>query len=311
MDEAITFYQALGFERTYRQLKPNPYAVVKREDLRVHLCGIDGFDPEQSYGSVIVVVPDPDALYRAFAAGLRAAYGKLPVKGIPRITRPRKRYGTVYGFSVVDVGGNWLRVSRAGEAEADDAEVGEKADGLAGIVLVAARLGDAHGDDAKALKILESGMGRFSDAPALDRARALLYRAELAVRVGDEELAHSSLAAVRSLELSGEERAAIAAELAQASELVKEGQRIEATGEAIDDSLSTAETTTGNGRTVEAIPRDLVREELSRAQRPAAGRPLPAGLTGGHGRRAGAAERRHLPVAKRGTFGNILSMTTR
>ena len=217
LDAAIAFYLALGFERSYRQLKPNPYAVVKREDFHVHLFGIDGFDPEQSYGSVIVEVPDADALYQSFAAGLRAAYGKLPVKGIPRITRPRKRFGTVYGFSVVDVGGNWLRVSSRG---ADEAEEGKKQEGLAGIVQVAARLGDAHGDHAAALKTLESGLGRFPEAPAVERAQALLYRTELAVRLGDAALARASLAAVRSLALSSEQQAAIAGELAHAQELV-------------------------------------------------------------------------------------------
>lgn len=37
---------------------------------------------------------------------VKGAYRKLPVAGIPRILRPRKRYGTVRGFSVVDPGGN-------------------------------------------------------------------------------------------------------------------------------------------------------------------------------------------------------------
>ena len=218
LDGAIAFYQSLGFRRTYRQLKPNPYAVVVREDFQVHLFGMDGFDPDQSYGSVIVVVPDPDALYQAFAAGLRAAYGKLPVKGTPRITRPRKRYGTVYGFSVVDVGGNWLRVSKAGDAEEDVT----RERGLPGIVDVAARLGDSHGDAAKALRTLEDGLRKFADAPVLERARALLYRADLAVRVGDLELARASVAAVRSLELSSDDQAEIAAELAHALELIGE-----------------------------------------------------------------------------------------
>lgn len=44
---------------------------------------MDGFDPANSYGSVIVAVPDPDSLYQGFAAGLRKTYGKLPVAGIP------------------------------------------------------------------------------------------------------------------------------------------------------------------------------------------------------------------------------------
>ena len=81
IDHAIDFYTALGFERTYRQLRPNPCAVVAREDIHIHLFGMAAFNPADSYGSVIVVVPDPDALYHAFAAGLRAAYGTLPVAG--------------------------------------------------------------------------------------------------------------------------------------------------------------------------------------------------------------------------------------
>jgi catechol 2,3-dioxygenase-like lactoylglutathione lyase family enzyme len=32
IDRAIAFYAALGFQRTYRQKKPNPYAVVKLEE---------------------------------------------------------------------------------------------------------------------------------------------------------------------------------------------------------------------------------------------------------------------------------------
>ena len=43
---------------------------------------------------------------------LRAAFGKLPVAGIPR-----KRYGMVRGFSVVDPGGNWLRIYKLGDTE--------------------------------------------------------------------------------------------------------------------------------------------------------------------------------------------------
>jgi hypothetical protein len=217
IDAAVTFYDALGFVRTYRQLKPNPYAVVQREDFCIHLFGMPGFVPEDSYGSVIVVVQDPDALYQAFASGLRAAYGKLPIKGLPRITRPRKKYGTVSGFSVVDVGGNWLRVSKAGDQEP---ELDEKTPGLAGAVELAARLADAHGDPALALETLERGMRKHASAPLVDRARALLFRAELALRTDDRTLATSSVAAVRALALSDDERAAIADELAHVTELL-------------------------------------------------------------------------------------------
>jgi catechol 2,3-dioxygenase-like lactoylglutathione lyase family enzyme len=222
IDESIGFYESLGFTRTYRQVRPNPYAVVAREDFQVHLFGIEGFNPADSYGSVIVAVPDPDSLYRDFAAGLRNSFGKLPVAGIPRITRPRKKYGTVRGFSVVDPGGNWLRISKLGDTEAEDSA--EKAEGLAQIVYVAARLGDAHGDEALALKTLESGLTRFGDAATtIELARAYLYRAELAVRTEDHDLARSSLANAAALDLTEGDAAVLDAEFEHVAEVVNQG----------------------------------------------------------------------------------------
>jgi catechol 2,3-dioxygenase-like lactoylglutathione lyase family enzyme len=220
IDESIAFYETLGFKKTYRQVRPNPYAVVALEDIQIHLFGMDGFNPEDSYGTVIIAVPDPDGLYRDFATGLRKKYGKLPVAGIPRILRPRKKYGTVRGFTVVDPGGNWLRVYKLGDTEQEDSA--EKAQGLTQIIYVAARLGDAHGDEALALKTLENGLARFPEAGAMERAKAHLYRAELAVRTGDHALAQSSLATARSLALTDEEKNALADEFAHVTELLKQ-----------------------------------------------------------------------------------------
>ena len=49
LDESISFYETLGFKRTYRQVRPNPSAVVALEDIHIHLAGIDGFNPADSY----------------------------------------------------------------------------------------------------------------------------------------------------------------------------------------------------------------------------------------------------------------------
>ena len=216
LDDSISFYEALGFNRTYRQQRPNPYAVVELGEIRIHLFGLDDFDPETSYGSVIIAVSDPDTLYEDFAAGLRERFGKLPASGIPRILRPRKRHGTVRGFSVVDPGGNWLRVSKLG----DDEETRDTTTGLARVIENAARLGDAKGDDEEAIRLLENGLERFSDAPQIERARALLYLAELNTRVGDQPAALASLTAASSIDLSDEDRESIKAEAEHAREIV-------------------------------------------------------------------------------------------
>lgn len=220
LDEMIPFYEALGFEQTYRQRRPNPYAVVVRDDIQIHLFGLDDFDPETSTGNVIVAVPDPDALYQAFAAGLRERYGTLPSAGAPRILRPRKKLGTVRGFSVVDPGGNWLRITRLGDTEEDAKS--EKTTGLARQVDHAARLGDAKGDHPAAVAILDSALERFADAPAVDRVRALLYKSELAVRMDDSEMAAAAFEQARSVTLTDEEQASLQGEMAHVDELVSD-----------------------------------------------------------------------------------------
>lgn len=222
LDETIPFYEALGFKRTYRQDRPNPAAVVELDDIGIHLFGMDGFVPANSYGSVLIQVSDPDALYQSFAEGLRKAYGKLPVAGIPRILRPRKRQGSVYGFTVVDPGGNWLRISKLPSADdrtTDDAE-DQPSKGLALVIKTAARQGDSHGDEAAAIQILTRGLARHADAPAVERVRALLYLAELAARTGDEAVARASLTSAMEVTLDPADRALLAEDLAQATQVV-------------------------------------------------------------------------------------------
>jgi hypothetical protein len=73
LDDLLVFYEALGFEFTYRQARPNQYAAVRLSDIELQFCEPEEFDPEQSYSSVIVVVPDAEELYGAFAEVTHAA----------------------------------------------------------------------------------------------------------------------------------------------------------------------------------------------------------------------------------------------
>jgi hypothetical protein len=202
---------------TYRQERPNPYAAVRRGGIELHFFAVPEFDPAESMGSVVVLVPDTGALHTAFAAGLRAAFGKVLVSGIPRMTRPRRMQGTAGGFSVVDPGGNWLRISRH---SADEPAASEGR--LARVVAAAARQADSHGDEAAGIRVLETGLLRHADAPPAQRLPALVYLAELRLRTGAREVAARLLAEVDALELSVTDRETLATDLATASELSAE-----------------------------------------------------------------------------------------
>ncbi|MFI6869397.1 bleomycin resistance protein [Nocardia sp. NPDC050406] len=216
LDDILPFYSALGFEQTYRQDRPNPYAALRRGGIELHFGGIPGFDPAESLGSVILAVPDTRALYESFAAGLRADFGKVPVSGIPRMTRPRKKQGMQTGFTVVDPGGNWIRITHKGDP-GDDPKAKESR--LTRAVKAASRQADSHGDVNAGILVLENGLTRHADAPASERLPALVYLAELRIRTGDRDRAAALLAEVAALDLSDADRAAVADDLAVAAEL--------------------------------------------------------------------------------------------
>ncbi|SEF37240.1 hypothetical protein SAMN05421837_11368 [Amycolatopsis pretoriensis] len=175
IDEIASFYEMLGFEITYRQTRPNPHVALRREDLNLHFFGMDGYDPAQSYSTCLVIVADTGALFEAFAAGMRSVHGKLLVSGIPRMTRPRLRNDRYTGFTVVDPGGNWIRIHQAGEAP-------EARTKLAKAMENAARQADARGDERQGLKILEGALKRATgDEPEFQAARE--YRDELVERI--------------------------------------------------------------------------------------------------------------------------------
>ncbi|MFD4674469.1 hypothetical protein ACFWNN_32435 [Lentzea sp. NPDC058450] len=174
IDEMASFYEMLGFSITYRQMKPNPYVALRREDCNLHFYGMPGHVPENSHSTCVVIVEDTGSLYEAFAAGMRAVHKKVLIAGIPRMTRPRLRNDRYTGFVVVDPGGNWVRFSKA-------AQEPEAKTPLARAMENAARQADARGDERQALKILEGALKK-ADASE-DRAEAEAFRDELIERI--------------------------------------------------------------------------------------------------------------------------------
>ena len=152
IDEAIAFYEALGFTRTSRQVRPNPHAVVERGELAVHLFGMDGFDPADSYGE----------------RDHHRARSRRPVRGLRRrpaggVRAPPGRWDPADGPAAQALG-HRVRLQRRRRRRQLAADLEDRrprgcaltppSPASAGSIEVAARLADAKGDDAQALKTL-------------------------------------------------------------------------------------------------------------------------------------------------------------
>ncbi len=189
------FWTALGLTVTYRQLRPNPFLALERGGIALQYYGLEGLEPDANHSTCGVVVDDTEPLYSRFATGLTASHGRVPLRGLPRITRPRRRAnnGGLSGFSVVDPDGNWIRVSRRpARAEEKPRAVDDRTDWvstgggpLARAVENAVVMADSHGVEQQAHRLLRGAVMRHPDAPIVERAAAWAYLAELCIRVGD------------------------------------------------------------------------------------------------------------------------------
>lgn len=182
IDEIEPFFTALGFRTTYRQLRPNPMIGLRGHGFELQYYGLEGHTPESSHSTCLIIVDDTGAIWEQFATGLREAYGKLPISGFPRITRPRARKNAdgVSGFSLIDPAGNWLRFYRGGNADPSPSDLTSLGTAVQNAVVLA----DSHGDAAQAAKILRGAINRApDDDPAQGEARSFLD--ELTERLSD------------------------------------------------------------------------------------------------------------------------------
>lgn len=212
LDSELAFWQALGFAVTYTQRAPNPYAVIERDGYSLHLFGLKGLEPEANFTTCLVLVSEVEALHEAFAAGYRASLGRVPSRGFPRLSRMRPGQTR---FTLTDPSGNSVIYVRRGPEDEQAADAYKQAGQtpLQKALHVAARLRDFKNDDAEAARVLDRALARYPDAPALDRARTLAARSELAAVHDDSALAARLRAELRALPLSPEERATLAPEL--------------------------------------------------------------------------------------------------
>ncbi|GCD35949.1 hypothetical protein OEIGOIKO_03700 [Streptomyces chrestomyceticus JCM 4735] len=153
IDDLLDFYRALGFEVTSYQKSPNPYCGVRLRGIELQFFGMKSHDPATSYSTCYVLTDDVDGLYASFRTGLKAALGKVPTRGLPRIGALKDMTYGVRQFLMTDPGGNCIRI---GQPIADSFEYAAvPKERYARALHQATLMGESKGDHAAAARIID------------------------------------------------------------------------------------------------------------------------------------------------------------
>lgn len=213
MDDMLVFWQAIGYQVTYRQKAPNAYAVVRYEDeYELHFFGLKGLKPEENFSTCLIMVPEVEELHAIFLERLRNHLGKTPSKGFPRISRMKPKQTR---FTLTDVSGNsiiFIKHGKEDEAAAQEyLQPGQTS--LQKALSTAARLRDFHNNDEMAAKVLDNALERVKNGKPVELAKVLIARIELAIALDDLEKARALHTQFKKLDLSEVEQKNLAGEI--------------------------------------------------------------------------------------------------
>lgn len=220
LDETLDFWEALGYKKTYYQKSPYGYGVMSRGEYGLHFIQQKWLKPEENPYGCLVMVTDVELLHQNFSKVLKEKLGRVPNKGLPRITRIRPGQTR---FTVTDPSGNWVTFIKFGEADAEierDSEQRGEQTPLEFAISRAVRFREFKLDNAGAAKILDVALERHGGEATLLIARALLLRADIAIDLEETASARASLEKMRELPLSTEDRASLNSEIERLNELL-------------------------------------------------------------------------------------------
>lgn len=169
----LAFWTALGFEILHDQRRPYIYLSVRRGDLQVDFSG------QVPAATALFLVDDADALNAAFRAGIKAATGRVPRTGTPRIGLVSQQKSD-RRFNMTDPSGNHVIAITPGAQE-------ERLDRSPLAQAVAAARLSAYGkeDLAWAAAHLDRALAAGTAEPAATQLAAWVLRADVAALSDD------------------------------------------------------------------------------------------------------------------------------
>ncbi|MFD6797240.1 VOC family protein [Streptomyces cyaneofuscatus] len=220
IQSVVDFYTALGFETTHLQKSPYAYAVVERGAVELQLYGMKDYDPAASHSSCYVLTEDVDGLHAAFRSGLKAVYGRIPTRGLPRIGPLKDMSYGVRQFLATDPTGNTIRVGQVISGDGEEEPANAPKETFARALHMADLFADSKQDYPGAAKIIDRVLKLEDEQPTpVQRVRLLVLRGDIAQRLGDTEGARGWLEEAESVQLSAEEGKTAHDALARLSDL--------------------------------------------------------------------------------------------
>lgn len=193
--ETLGFWEDLGFTVTYRQDAPYQYGVVERNGHQLHFVRVKGAGA--GYNGCLIMVQEVAKIHADFCAALKARLGRVPVTGIPRISRMRPGQSR---FTVTDVSENSVIVIQIGEKDQVEYEDADPATltPLQKAISLALRLRDFKEDYPAAAKVIDTALGKMAgDESEKDRAKALAIQESLKDLTGVWNTANTAHAKIR------------------------------------------------------------------------------------------------------------------
>lgn len=221
IDEQLGFYQALGFEVTYRQAKPNLYACVRHRIAELHFFVLKQMDPSNSYSMCYISVPDVDAVYGEFCENLKKAYQKIPSKVFPRVGK-LNNLAEDRRFNLIDPAGNRLLIGQkhaSAKPIQNNHTLAEHPPRFANAYETAYRLAYAKDEPAAAAKALDLVLSKAEEAPAILRYKAFVLRADIAASMDEIHVAKAFIQEADKLSLSDRELEGVLEETERLEEL--------------------------------------------------------------------------------------------
>jgi len=221
IDEQLDFYQALGFEVTYRQAKPNLYACVRHRIVELHFFVLKQLEPSHSYSMCYIHVPDVDDVYKEFCDHLKTAYNKVPSKGFPRVTKLND-LAEDRRFNLIDPSGNRLLIGQkhASSEQINDKTTDEHSSRFAHAYDTAYRLAYAKDEPADAARVLDLVLSKPAEASKKLLYKAFVLRADIAGEMDEKNLVEYYVKEADQLSLTEQELEELVHETKRLVELI-------------------------------------------------------------------------------------------